>query len=83
MDRASVFSGRRIDDLAARVGDSDEVHQLFNGYYYTYVTSASGMKAKKNGKERVINREVLITNFEPPSSKGYGIPIESKQLRFF
>ncbi|MBF8276824.1 MAG: class adenine-specific methyltransferase [Candidatus Brocadiaceae bacterium] len=63
--------------------DSDEVHQLFNGYYYTYVTSASGMKAKKNGKERVINREVLITNFEPPSSKGYETTIEIKQLRLF
>lgn len=63
--------------------DSEEVHQLFKGYYYTYVTSASGMKVKKNGKERVMNREVLITNFEPPSSEKYETSIEDKEMRLF
>lgn len=63
--------------------DSDDVHELFKGYYYTYVTSASGMKAKKDGKERVTNREVLITNFEPPSSKGYETKLENKEPRLF
>ncbi len=47
--------------------DSKEVHDLFDNYYYTYVTSASGMKERKNGDKRVMNREVLVTNFDPSS----------------
>ncbi|MCC7449848.1 MAG: DNA adenine methylase [Anaerolineae bacterium] len=48
--------------------DTPEVHALFDGYHFTHVSAASGMKATKNGKARVINKEVLITNFEPPQS---------------
>lgn len=50
--------------------DSKEVHTLFKDHFFTYVTSASGMKAKKNGKDRVLNKEVLITNF-PPSKEAF------------
>jgi len=48
--------------------DITEVHALYDKYHITSVRSSSGMKAKKNGTERVINREVLITNFQPPQS---------------
>ena len=46
--------------------DSPEVHDLFKGYTIIPVQSYSGMIAKKNGSERVLNREVLIINYEPP-----------------
>ncbi|MCA9867476.1 MAG: DNA adenine methylase [Anaerolineales bacterium] len=52
--------------------DSPEVHKLFGDYFFTHVTSASGMKASKKGKDRVINREVLITNFPPSSESANG-----------
>ena len=45
--------------------DTEEVHTLFSGYQITRVESSSGMKTKKDSKERVMNREVLISNYEP------------------
>ena len=45
--------------------DTPEVHELFSNYPVTRVESSSGMKTKKDSKERVVNREVLITNYEP------------------
>jgi DNA adenine methylase len=45
--------------------DIPEIHALYEGYNITRVQSASGMSAKKGGGERVLNREVLITNFQP------------------
>ena len=60
--------------------DTPETHALFDGYYFTYVSAASGMKARKNGKERVINKEVLITNFEPPRSKSAGETLDTGRL---
>jgi DNA adenine methylase len=45
--------------------DSPEVRQLFGGYNFTPIQSASGMNTQKNGSTRAINREVLITNFAP------------------
>jgi DNA adenine methylase len=45
--------------------DTTEVHELFSNYPITRVESSSGMKTKKDSKERVINREVLVTNYEP------------------
>ncbi len=45
--------------------DTEEVHELFADYQLTRVESSSGMKTKKNSKERVVNREVLVTNYEP------------------
>lgn len=43
--------------------DTPYVRNLFDGYTMIPVQSASGMLAEKNGNTRVINREVLITNF--------------------
>ena len=43
--------------------DTPYVRSLFDGYTVIPVQSASGMLTEKNGNTRVINREVLITNF--------------------
>ncbi|MBV9848755.1 MAG: DNA adenine methylase [Armatimonadetes bacterium] len=48
--------------------DIPEMHNLFSGHYIMAVQSASGMNVEKNGGARVMNREVLITNFAPPKS---------------
>ncbi len=64
--------------LAARLGtarckwvlssyDSPEIHQLFAPYFITPVQSSSGMNVAKDDSSRVMNQEVLITNFEPQS----------------
>jgi DNA adenine methylase len=45
--------------------DTPEVHELFADYPVTHVESASGLKTRKDSQERVVNREVLITNYEP------------------
>ncbi len=59
--------------------DIPEVHALYDKYCITPVRSSSGMKAKKSGAERVINREVLITNFRPPQSPLF-LPQDMQQL---
>jgi hypothetical protein len=46
--------------------DLPEIRSLYPEAYITSVQSFSGMKAKKNESERVLNKEVLITNFLPP-----------------
>lgn len=43
--------------------DIAEMHSLYDGYNIIPVQTISGMNQKKNGSERVVNREVLITNF--------------------
>jgi DNA adenine methylase len=45
--------------------DNADVRDMYKGFHILSVQSYSGMKTKKNGNERVLNREVLITNFEP------------------
>ncbi len=47
--------------------DIPQIRELYAESYVIAVESASGMKAKKNGTERVINKEVLITNYQPDS----------------
>ncbi len=47
--------------------DMSQIRDLYSENYVIPVESASGMKARKNGSERVINKEVLITNFLPDS----------------
>ena len=37
---------------------------MYDGYNIVPIQSFSGMNTKKNGAERVVNREVLITNFD-------------------
>lgn len=47
--------------------DRPEIRALFRGSWFTAVQAASGMAARKGGGSRVINREVLITNYDPPA----------------
>lgn len=46
--------------------DKPSIRELFKDKHILSVQSASGMNQKKQGKTRVLNREVLITNFLPP-----------------
>lgn len=48
--------------------DNPEIRELFGQHHITPVQSFSGMKTEKHGKERVLNREVLITNYIPSSA---------------
>jgi DNA adenine methylase len=48
--------------------DIPEMRELYAGHYITTVQSSSGMKVKKNGAERVVNKEILVSNFPPPQS---------------
>ncbi len=48
--------------------DIGEVRATFGKYVITPVQSFSGMSTEKNGGTRVLNQEVLITNFEPSTS---------------
>lgn len=44
--------------------DVAEVRQMYEGYSIIPIQSISGMNKKKRGSERVVNREVLIANFD-------------------
>ena len=46
--------------------DKPEIRHMFGDAYFTSIQSSSGMSEKKNGSSRVLNREILITNYEPP-----------------
>jgi DNA adenine methylase len=48
--------------------DIPEIRSFYPQNYIVAVQSFSGMKAKKKGSERVMNKEVLITNFQPDST---------------
>ena len=53
--------------------DTPEVYQMFGDYVITPVTAASGMKTgadeARTGRQRTVNREVLITNFKPDAGQ--------------
>ncbi len=59
--------------------DIPEMRDLFSDHYIISVQSASGMKVKKNDNSRVLNQEVLITNYAPPKTTPHG-QIEPNQL---
>lgn len=59
--------------------DLPEIRALYPEAYITSVQSFSGMKVKKNESERVLNKEVLITNF-PPSGPSSGQPVQIRLL---
>lgn len=46
--------------------DNPDIRELFAAYHIIPVHSSSGMKATKRGSTRVVNKEVLITNYTPP-----------------
>jgi DNA adenine methylase len=45
--------------------DTPKIRGLFADYSITSIQASSGMNVEKNGSERVLNKEVLITNFQP------------------
>lgn len=59
--------------------DIPEIRELYESYFIISVQSASGMRIKKNSTSRVLNREVLVTNYEPVGKLHYG-QLESRQL---
>jgi DNA adenine methylase len=52
--------------------DMPEIRAMFSDCHIVEVKSASGMAEKRGGETRVANREVLITNFDPPKSHADG-----------
>jgi DNA adenine methylase len=61
--------------------DIPEIHQLFADYFIVSVQSASGMRTRKDDSSRVLNKEVLITNYAPAVQVGYGsIELDSTQM---
>ncbi len=45
--------------------DVPQVRTLYSNYHITAVKSYSGMHVDKESRERFLNREVLVTNFDP------------------
>lgn len=58
--------------------DIPEIRELFVDHVTITVQSASGMAIKRNRGGRVLNREVLITNYQPRQTLQYG-QIEADQ----
>jgi DNA adenine methylase len=52
--------------------DIPEIRELFAKQYIISVQSASGMAIKKNDNSRVLNREVLVTNYKPAKHLPHG-----------
>jgi DNA adenine methylase len=48
--------------------DMPQIHNLFAGHTIMPVQAFSGMNVEKNGSGRVVNREVLVMNFTPPTA---------------
>ncbi|RME45598.1 MAG: DNA adenine methylase [Caldilineae bacterium] len=60
--------------------DMPEIRTLYKKYNIIPVQTYSGMRVKKNDTSRILNKEVLITNFEPPSPKSETAAGEQLQL---
>ena len=61
--------------------DIPEIHELFADYFIISVQSSSGMRTRKNDSSRVLNKEVLISNYAPAVHIGYGcIELDKTQM---
>lgn len=60
--------------------DKPEIRKLYAQHYIISVQAFSGMNVKKNEGPRVLNEEVLITNFLPPGEVVVNVSSESYQL---
>jgi DNA adenine methylase len=58
--------------------DTPYIRSLFQSHHIFSVQSASGMNKTKKGNSRVMNKEVLITNFSPLHTTS-GAPLEMEQ----
>lgn len=52
--------------------DIPQMHDLFAQHFMISVQSASGMRVKKHDTSRVLNRELLITNYAPSRELRHG-----------
>ncbi len=60
--------------------DKPEIRKLYVQHYIIPVQAFSGMNVKKNEGPRVLNEEVLITNFLPQGEVVVNVSTESYQL---
>ena len=61
--------------------DIPKIHDLFHDCFMVSVQSTSGMRVKKGDHSRVLNKEVLVTNYEPAIHMGYGrIEMDQNQM---
>lgn len=60
--------------------DMPEMHELYDDYHIIPVQSYSGMRVKKNDTKRTLNKEILITNFEPPKQESDEVKAGQMQL---
>jgi DNA adenine methylase len=60
--------------------DVPEIRALYADSFIFPVESLSGMNVKKDGGERSINREVLITNFEPSEISKPQAPVKQQSM---
>lgn len=49
--------------------DSSQTRTMFSNHFITPVQSVSGMNVQKNNSARVLNKEVLISNFNTPQAR--------------
>ncbi len=61
--------------------DIPGIREMFADYYTISVQSASGMRVKKHDNTRVLNKEVLIANYAPPTTLPHG-EIKPDQIAF-
>lgn len=61
--------------------DKEEIRNLFEGSYISVVQSASGMSVKKNDNTRVLNKEILITNYDPFTTPNHHKAHLEKEVR--
>lgn len=47
--------------------DTPDIRELYSGYNIIPIQVFSGMRVKKDDNSRVLNVEVLVTNFDPPN----------------
>lgn len=59
--------------------DKEEIRDLFAQYNFTPIQSSSGMSTEKNGGTRVLNLEILVTNFKPDNQF---VPNDARQSIF-
>ncbi len=60
--------------------DKEEIRRLFAGAFISGVQSASGMSVKKNDNTRVLNKEILISNFDPSQALNHSKVHIAKEL---
>lgn len=62
--------------------DTPEIREIASQYHIIPVQASSGMRVKKDDTSRVVNREILVTNFHPPDGQFPAPNITSGQLSF-